>query len=215
MLLSYQATKNIPFTGNKQEQEEEQRLHFYEKGEEIPTIAQGIWQVYRGIVQLGMLHQSGTEVLLGWAYPSTFFGRWLTYTETYQAKALCDVYLKWYSLEEIEASQNLARTIVTQVARRMRQTEALLAIAGMRRVEDRLQELLKLLKQEIGEPVAGGTKLKIRLTHQNIANAIGTTRVTITRLLGEFQRNGYITLDRDRLIIILNDGDRGNNFQHN
>ncbi len=199
MLLTYQSTE----TGSQNVEQEEERLHFYEKGEEIPMVTQGVWQVYRGTVQLGMLHATGAEVLLGWAYPLTFFGKWFSYTETYQAKALSDVYLKWYSLKDIEESPSLAQKILDQIARRMRQTEALLAIAGMRRVEDRLQQLLILLKDEIGEAIPEGTKLTMRLTHQNIANAIGTTRVTITRLLGEFQRNGYIALDNDRQIILL------------
>jgi CRP-like cAMP-binding protein len=69
-------------------------------------------------------------------------------------------------------------------------------------VEERLQELLQLLSQELGQPVAEGTRLLVRLTHQNLANAIGTTRVTVTRLLGEFQRQGLISLDSDRHLVI-------------
>ena len=197
----HNTNRNIFLNPNKLNQ----RLHFFEKGQEIPNLTGGVWQVYRGTVELSMLHSNEKKVLLGWAYPLTFFGSWLTYAETYNGKAISDVYLRLYSLTEIEASTQLAQTMLTQMARRMRQTEALLAIAGMRRVEDRLQQLLALLKQEIGEPVTGGTKLKIRLTHQSIANAIGTTRVTVTRLLGLFQRNGHISLDSDRQIILLDD----------
>ncbi|NJK48133.1 Crp/Fnr family transcriptional regulator [Candidatus Gracilibacteria bacterium] len=181
---------------------EGRRLHFYDRGEEIPLAEQGVWQVYRGVVQLSQLSLNGEEVLLGWAQPSTFFGLWLTHIESYQAKALSEVYLRWYPLSEIESSANLSHSVLTQVVRRMRQTEALLAIAGLRRVEERLQELLNLLKKELGQPVAQGTRLVVRLTHQNLANAIGTTRVTVTRLLGNFQRQGAIRLDRDRHLII-------------
>ncbi|MCU0532445.1 MAG: Crp/Fnr family transcriptional regulator [Hydrococcus sp. Prado102] len=181
---------------------EGKRLHFYDRGEEIPLAEQGVWQVYRGVVQLSQLSLNGEEVLLGWAQPSTFFGLWLTHIESYQAKALSEVYLRWYPLSEIESSTHLSHSILTQVVRRMRQTECLLAIAGLRRVEERLQELLILLKKELGQPVAQGTRLGVRLTHQNLANAIGTTRVTVTRLLGDFQRQGTIGLDGDRHLII-------------
>jgi CRP-like cAMP-binding protein len=93
--------------------------------------------------------------------------------------------------------------MLNQVTRRIRQTEAILAIAGLRRVEDRLLQLLKLLKQEMGESLADErSRISIRLTHQNIANAIGTTRVTVTRLLGEFQRQDIITVDNERHIIL-------------
>jgi CRP-like cAMP-binding protein len=42
----------------------------------------------------------------------------------------------------------------------------------------------------------------VRLTHQMLANAIGTTRVTITRLLGDLQSQGRISFDSDRHLVI-------------
>jgi len=183
---------------------EGRRLHFYDKGELIPLAQEGIWQVYRGIIQLSQFASSGDEILLGWVYPENFFGLWLTANqlENYQARALSDVYLRWYPLVEIESSPTLSQLILGQVIHRMRQSEALLAIAGLKRVDERLQELLKLLAQEMGKSTAAGIRLNVRLTHQMLANAIGTTRVTITRLLGEFQAQGQIRFDGDRHLII-------------
>lgn len=120
----------------------------------------------------------------------------------YKATALSKVYLRWFSISEIEASIRLSQLILPQLVRRMKQTEILLTIAGHRAVEERLQQLLLLLKQEMGQSVPEGTRIAIRLTHQNIANAVGATRVTITRLLGKMQEQGLIILDRDRHIIL-------------
>ncbi|MDY7014617.1 MAG: Crp/Fnr family transcriptional regulator [Cyanobacteriota bacterium] len=185
-----------------EESTDEQRLHFYHKGETIPLMTQGVWQVYRGLVQLSTTHPSGEEVLLGWAQPATFFGHWLTRLETYETKAVSDVYLRWFFLSEIENSPRLCHLLFVNLSRRLRQTEAMLAIAGERRVEDRLNQLLLLLEAEMGQPIAEGTRIEVRLTHQNLANAIGTTRVTITRLLGKLQREEYISFDRDRHLIV-------------
>lgn len=182
------------------------RLHFYAKGEEIPLVPQGVWQINQGIVQLTTLCQNGEEVWLGWAETSSFFGCGFSLLQSYQAKALSEVHLTWFSQAEIDDSPHLSQLVLPQMVRRLRQTEAMLAILGMRRVEDRLQHLLLLMKGEIGQPVAEGTRISMRLTHQNLANAIGTTRVTITRLLGKFKSEGAITFDRDRHLIIRNDG---------
>lgn len=190
---------------DQSEPKEGRRLHFYGKGEKIPLVSQGIWQVCQGLVQLSTFCHNGEEIWLGWAEPSTFFGHWFSLLTAYQATALSDVHLMWFSLTEINASPRLAQVILPQMVRRMRQTEALLAIAGQRRVEDRLQQLLLLMKREIGEPVADGTRLGVRLTHQNLANAIGTTRVTVTRLLTKLKNEGSITFDRDRHIILSKD----------
>ena len=181
---------------------EENRLHFYGKGEEIPLLPQGLWQVYQGLVQLNTFCDNGEDLLLGWAGPSMVFGQWLTFLPSYQAKAISNVYLKWFALREIEADSSLSQAILPQLVRRQRQTEALLAIIGQRRVEERLRRLLLLLKQEMGQPVAGGTRLSVRLTHQNIANTIATTRVTVTRLFTKLQHQGWIKFDADHHIIL-------------
>jgi len=159
-------------------------------------------------------------VLLGWAGPSTFFGLWLFQSLFPSLKdihssiqpnlyvsyhTLSDVYLKWYSLSEIETSPRLAQAMLPHLGKRIRQTETLLAINGQRRVEGRLHQLLLLLKEEMGQPVAEGTRLSARLTHQHIANAIGTTRVTITRLLSKLHDQGWITIDANRHIILKDD----------
>ena len=198
---------NPPAISQKDNIVEDRRLHFYDKAELIPLAGEGIWQIYRGVIQLSQFGPSGDEILLGWAYSEQFFGLWLTTNqlENYQARALSDVYLRWYPLVEIESSPKLSQLILGQVIRRMQQSEALLAIAGLRRVDERLQELLKLLAQEMGQPVKGGRRLMVRLTHQMLANAIGTTRVTITRLLGDFQAQGQIRFDCDRHLMICFD----------
>lgn len=197
-------THYTPFLYSPLEEANEGRsLRFYEKGETIPLSSSGVWQVYNGVVQLSQLHLNGEETLLGWVQSSNFFGHYFTKIDDYQAKALSDVYLKWYLLEEIAKNPSLAPVILEQLIKRMKQSEALLAIAGLRRVEERLQELLKLLRQELSETMPQGKRILVRFTHQNLANSIGTTRVTVTRLLGEFQRHGWISFDKDRHLVIL------------
>lgn len=183
----------------------ERHLHFYEKGDAIPLMASGLWQVCQGLVQLSTLYPTGEEGLLGWAGPGMCFGLGLTCLQTYRATAASEVYLMAYSMVEIESSPQLAQELLPQMGRRLRQMEAMLAIAGQRRVDDRLYQLLLLLKQEFGQPVTEGTRLNIRLTHQDIANAICTTRVTVTRMLGRLQQQGMISRDSDRHLILRGD----------
>lgn len=186
------------------EETTERRLHFFERGEDIPLISQGVWQVKKGVVQLLKINSQGEETLLGWVHSHNFLGLWFTALDSFQAKSLSDVQLQWYSIAEIEKNSVLAQKMLSQVVKRIQQSEQLLAIAGIRKVEDRLIKLLQLLGEEIGENKDSGIRLKVRLTHQNLANSIGTTRVTITRLLGDLQKQGFITLDTSRHIVIRN-----------
>jgi len=130
------------------------------------------------------------------------FGLPFTLINPYQATALSDVDLMRLSVAEVDQSSTLAQGILRHVNRRLRQTEALLALVGHRRVRDRLCQLLLLLRQEVGQPVKEGDRLGVRLTHQHLANAIGTTRVTVTRLLGQLKEEGWLKIDRTYHIVL-------------
>lgn len=179
-------------------------LHFYTKGEVIPLQPQTIWLVHKGLVKLSTMSERGEEVVIGIAGPSMPFGSGLTALLTYQATALTkDVQLVTIPLSEITSSGKLCQTLLPQMITRLRQTESLLAISGKRQVKERLYHLLLFLKQEFGQPVDQGTRLSVRLTHQDLADACCTTRVTITRLLGSFQQERLIRFDAEHHLVLL------------
>lgn len=180
--------------------------HVYLKGEIIPLKPQIIWQVCQGYVKLSTLSENGDHVLVGLAGPMMPFGIDLTSLQTYQATALSEVHLVCFSLTDIANSLSLTQMILPQINQRLQQTEAFLAISGQRQVKQRFHNLLKLLKQEIGQPVEQGTRLNVRFTHQDLADACSTTRVTITRLLGKLQEQGTIIIDSNHHIILIEKG---------
>lgn len=198
MLLTHQLMPQAVSDKN----EKELLLHFYEKGEEISLFEPGCWQVYRGVVQLSRTNQKGQEVILGWATANSCFGNWLDHYPTYRAQTLSDVYIRWFSPRAIEKSPSLAQMLLAQLSLRLIRAEQLLTVTGLRRVEDRLWQLLLLLAEEMGQSTLEGTRLIVRFTHQNLANVICTTRVTITRILGDFQARGLIAFDNNRHLII-------------
>lgn len=181
---------------------DDRRVHTYARGEMIPLIPQTIWLVCEGLVKLSTLADNGEEVIVGFAGHSTPFGSSMTSLQVYQATALSDVQLVCIAIAELGISPRLAETLLPKINQRLRQTEFLLAIAGQRRVKDRLSRLLLLLKQEIGQLEAGETRLSVRLTHEELAAACCTTRVTITRELNKLLQEGKIALDSDRHIIL-------------
>ena len=195
-------TKNLNSTSHLKLKKPELLLQSYYKGAEIPLVEPGFWQVYRGVVQLSRVSSDGDEIILGWATANNSFGDCSQNKNNYRVQALCDVYIKWCSPLDIAKSPDLARILMTQLSQRLIKAEQLLTITGLRRVEERLWQLLLMLRQEMGQSVVNGTRLTIRFTHQNLANIIGTTRVTVTRILGDFQSRGIISIDNERHIVI-------------
>ncbi|MBD2034628.1 PAS domain S-box protein [Phormidium sp. FACHB-592] len=171
------------------------------KGEVIPLEPQTIWLVIDGVVKITTLSDRGEEMLVGLLGEPMVFGSSLTALQTYQAVALSDVKLAAISLSEVAQSPPLAQAVLRSLQQRLQQTESLLAINGQMRVEERLNRLLVLLKQAIGQPVEQGTRLRARLTHQDFASACCTTRVTVTRLLGKLQEQGKVAQDAKNHIV--------------
>jgi PAS domain S-box-containing protein len=188
---------------------ENRPVDIYAKGENIPLNPFTIWYVRQGLVKLSTYCETGEEVLIGLAKRHMVFGANMTSLPIYQATALSDVELAPINFTEIAVTPKLSHTLLPKMKQRLQQTESFLAIAGRRRVEDRLHHLLELLKQEIGEAVAEGIRFSVRFTHEDIASACCTTRVTITRLMGKLQQQGLISFDAKKHLIIKRLGARG------
>jgi PAS domain S-box-containing protein len=193
------------FSGERSDLSENREKHLYFKGDLIPLEPEKLWLVRQGLVKLSTINERGDEVLVALAGNSMPFGSCLTDLPTYQAIALThNVEVVSISLSEIATCPKLAQALFPQISQRLRQTEYLLAIAGRRNARERLEHLLLFLKEKFGYQSLQGTHLTIRLTHQELADACCTTRVTITRLLGKLQQKGMIAFDSKNHILFPN-----------
>ncbi|PZD73052.1 Global nitrogen regulator [Acaryochloris thomasi RCC1774] len=179
-------------------------LHDFKRNQRIQLQPHEVWVVCKGIVQLSTLHPTGDESIVGLACASMPFGLPFTRINPYEAHALSNVVLMRLHQMEIEQSPRLAQGLFQQLGHRLKQTEAVLAMASQRRVEDRLKQLLLLLSQDMGQVTSEGIRITVRLTHQQIANLTATTRVTITRLLQHLRQERWLEIDSSRHFIVLN-----------
>jgi CRP-like cAMP-binding protein len=85
---------------------------------------------------------------------------------------------------------------------RIQQSQALLALMGLKRVDERVRGFLELLASEYGQPCESGLRLNLRLTHQEVASALATTRVTVTRVIGALRDEGWLQLDGQRRLVV-------------
>ena len=106
------------------------------------------------------------------------------------------------TMGEVRESQDLANNFLGAVVLRHRQSEYLLSLLGLRRVEERVRGFLELLAQDYGQPCDQGLRLNLRLTHQEMASALSTTRVTVTRVIGLLRDEGWLQIDGQRHLVI-------------
>ena len=177
-------------------------------GSQVPLLKGHVWLVVRGMAKLVTSSMSGDEALLGLVGAGEPFGEPLSRVEPYDAITLVDSDLLCLRWDELLANPDLSSAMVVALSRRYRQAEAFLALMGLRRVEERLRGLLELLALDYGQPCPGGLRLNVRLTHQELASILGTTRVTITRFIGLLRDQGWLELDSSRHLLVKQEFNR-------
>lgn len=170
--------------------------YVFSAGKRVPFKPLSLWQVHEGVIKLTTLTLTGEELIIGLVTAPRLFGLPLSnLSVNYQATTLSTVLLSEFTLESIDSSTNLAQKLFPFLIDTLKYTESSLAIFCYPRVEERLRVLFLLLKQNFGVSCKSGTYLSIRLTHEMLANLIGSTRVSVTRAIKQFKEEGWLHLD--------------------
>jgi CRP/FNR family transcriptional regulator len=94
--------------------------------------------------------------------------------------------------EMIKRRPEFALKLFSSFSERLRQSDEVIESLLDREVSARLATLLSHLGDRFGEANGSGTVLKVRLTHQDLANMIVSTREAVSKVMSEFQRDGLI-----------------------
>ncbi len=104
-------------------------------------------------------------------------------------------------VEAIKGDPALATKLLFSFSERLRQSDEAIDSLLSRGVAARLARLLLNLGERIGEASGSGTVLKVRLTHQDLANMIVSTREAVSKVMSEFQRLGLIEVRNRRIYL--------------
>jgi CRP/FNR family transcriptional regulator, global nitrogen regulator len=102
----------------------------------------------------------------------------------------------------IKSQPEFALKLFSSLSERLRQSDEVIESLLHREVSTRLATLLINLSERFGTQNGSGVVLDVRLTHQDLANMIASTREAVSKVMSEFQRDGVIET-RSRRISIL------------
>jgi CRP/FNR family transcriptional regulator, global nitrogen regulator len=103
--------------------------------------------------------------------------------------------------EVIKRRPKFALKLFSSFSERLRQSEEAIESLLYREVSARLATLLSHLGDRFGEPHDSGTVIRVRLTHQDLANMIFSTREAVSKEMSEFQRAGLIEVRNRRIVV--------------
>ncbi len=177
----------------------------FEQGDE----ARLVYLVKRGTVRIARRTADGKDVTVAILGAGSLFGEEVVFSEIERKTvAICmtDTLLCTARAEHVYGLLQTYPQLSLNVAKYLHeQRDDALAIAedvAYLTVPDRLMRVFARLSGEYGKAVEDGTLLDIRLTQNDLASLIGSTRETVSLKLAELARDGHIRL-QDRSIVIL------------
>jgi CRP/FNR family cyclic AMP-dependent transcriptional regulator len=88
---------------------------------------------------------------------------------------------------------------------RLREAWKRIRILNFNNASQRIKMLFMLLSHDNGKKTSEGVIINMKLTHQNIADMVGLTRETVTRIIDKLRNNGEIKVLKNRLILLSPD----------
>ena len=164
-----------------------------------------------GQVKLSMLSSEGREKVMTILQAGDIFGEISLFdhdphplTAEVLEKARLMI-LDWNDLEEIIMEQpRLALKIIEALSKKTRLLTSQVRDLVFHDAKGRLANLLIRFANDFGQEVEEGKMIEIILTHQEIANLLGVSRVTVTKTLNKLIDEEIIKI-KERKIYILDD----------
>ena len=160
----------------------------YNRGERIHLEEDRVIQIQRGVMRSTSLHNDGSEVLIGFYGPGDVLVAHTTHSchvEMTAHTSLVVTYERW-----AEASRKPA--FYTRLKERICQMELWSSMQARPVLEERLLGILQVIAGKFATQTDDGLLLQIKVTHEQLAGAIGATRTTVTRLLGNLRKTGRL-----------------------
>jgi CRP/FNR family cyclic AMP-dependent transcriptional regulator len=163
----------------------------------------------KGSVSVCRIAPDGRETILSILKEGDFFGEMSMFDSSLRSasiKTLTDVEVGAIRQADflmlLDQNPRIGRALVIALSERLRAANALIAATTSQDIRARLASLLLNLAEQFGEPVDNGTRITLRLTNQEMANMIGTTRETVNRTLNRFWDDRLVDMRTAHVVIV-------------
>ncbi len=173
---------------------------------------QTFYLILSGSVAIVRVAADGRETILSILKECDFFGEMSIFDTAVRAasvRTLTDVEVGAIERDDflalIDRSPRIGRLLVIALSERLRAANKLISATTSQDIRSRLASLLLNLMTNFGEPATNGTRITLRLTNQEMANMIGTTRETVNRTLNRFWDEHLIDMRTAHVVVVQPD----------
>jgi CRP-like cAMP-binding protein len=164
--------------------------------------------IAKGRVKVVLYGDNGREVILTLLKAGEFFGEMALLDDLPRSANVIAhedsqvlVLKRDQFAEHIKNSPTTALNVMAELSRRLRRADEIIGNLATLDVYGRVAHIMIDLAKKDGEEVEEGILIRERPTQQDIASMIGTSRETVSRVLSEFQKRGFVEM-RGREILL-------------
>ncbi len=165
--------------------------------------------ILSGEVKIAILGSDGREYILSFLKSGDFFGEMSLFDSEPRSASVVTTAASSFLviqrdafLNHITQAPSMLTKFLSTFSKRLRKTDAQLGDLALLNVHARVVKTLLMLAQASETPTGSGQRIiSKRLTHQDLASMVGTTRETVTRILNELKAQGHIVNDGRKMII--------------
>jgi len=174
---------------------------------------EALYFVNGGRIKISKVTRDGKSLTLFYCGPSELFGEGCLVDggpRTEMAEAVENAMLTQIDRGDFErlltSHAHLGAAMTRLMVQRRKDLETKVEALVFRDVTSKLAELLIKLGGEYGVDDARGTLVALKITHQELANLIGSTRETVSLTLSQFKRKKFICTEGRKVIISDTEG---------
>jgi CRP-like cAMP-binding protein len=166
------------------------------------------FMILEGRIKVTILGDDGREVILSLLGSGDFFGEMaLLDNEPRSATAIAVEDSELLSLHRndfqnvLTDNRSITVGLIKVLTTRLRRANHQISTLALLDVYGRVARVIVDMAREEGRRLKDGRIAFRRATHQEIANRIGTTRETVTRMLKDLERQGMIHIEGREIIV--------------
>ncbi|HQR13075.1 MAG: Crp/Fnr family transcriptional regulator [Nitrospira sp.] len=172
-----------------------------------------VYLLKKGRVKIANTAPNGKEVTFDILEPGEVFGELdvledaprSTSAETLDDAVICVIPRKDFD-QYLAMHPTVMFKLTKLIGLRLKKIQSRVEDLVFREVPARLAHLLSELGKTEGVVEKQGIRLKVKLTHQEMANLIGCSRETVSTTMGQFRDDGLIQIDGRTITILKPDG---------
>ena len=171
-------------------------------------VGDALFMILSGRVKVTILSDDGREIILAMLSDSDFFGemslldnepRFATAIALHETEMVVLHQRDFLSI--VEKRPRVLINLLSVLSSRLRKANRQIGNLALHDVYGRVARILLEMASEDGTRQPDGRITFRRPTHQEIANMIGATRETVSRMISDLHRQGYIEISGKNVII--------------